>query len=290
MCSASNYSISSPVTLSGSFNWTLTNGWTFAQTGTSSYTGTLTTLTVNPPTVASTTTLTISGGNLCQSISKSITTNLSLPSWNAAYGSACMDGDYGYPVTWSVHPVTCATYYTWSYTGRSGGVELYINGNGLSCTISPVILGTYVISVVAHNSYASSSTLSKNLRVIKYDPIHCSGSSRLAAGDSVENNTDASLTEASSAVASILDISNTIEIYPNPASQSVNIKIKTSSDDNYCTKIYDMMGRQVYSCNNYYLAGSHEVNIDLKDLSNGIYYVIAGNSSNRISEKLIIAH
>ena len=79
-------------------------------------------------------------------------------------------------------------------------------------------------------------------------------------------------------------------IYPNPASQTVNVKFDSDNDDNFNIQIYDMMGKQVYNSNSYFAEGSHEINIDVKDFPNGIYYVISGNKDNRTSEKLIITH
>jgi hypothetical protein len=83
---------------------------------------------------------------------------------------------------------------------------------------------------------------------------------------------------------------NEISVYPNPASQSVNIKLATDKDNNYSISIFNIMGKQVYTSNGNYAEGSHEISVDVKDLSNGIYFVVAGNGENRTSQKLIIAH
>ncbi len=84
-----------------------------------------------------------------------------------------MKGDIGYPVTWTIKPMACATSYTWS--GGTGGVILQPSTDGLSCTISPVKIGFYAIHVVAKNSYTTSPILSSTIFVRPYDSIHCNG-------------------------------------------------------------------------------------------------------------------
>lgn len=299
LCTATNYSISSPVTLSGNFTWSLSNNaWKFQINNQSTYTGTATALVVVPPSgVVSTNIINISGGNLCQPISKSITTNIAQPQWSYTYPSACINGNTGYPVTWTISTVNCATSYSWSFTGTPGGIILQPSSNGLSCIIAPKIVGNYGINVVAKNSYSTSATQSGNIFVRPYDPIHCNGVGK------IENITNENIYDA------ILDDNNTdinrkttkiedegiagnniISIYPNPATQSVDVSIEAGTDDNYSINIFTIMGKPIYSSNNYYSAGSHKVNIDVKDLSNGIYIIIAGNSYNKMSQKMIILH
>ena len=165
-----------------------------------------------------------------------------------------------------------------------------LDPNGASCLIEGVTPGSYYISVVEKNSYSTSAPLTAHLKVWSPDPIHCSGGARMAGSNSNTGNIDEANSDASRMTLNNNAAINKIEIYPNPASQLVNINIVTSKDDNYSIIIYDIMGKQVYSSNKYYSIGSHEVNINLTDIPNGIYYVIAGNNDNKTSEKLIVTH
>ena len=85
----------------------------------------------------------------CDAFSETITTELPEPNFSYVYTSACMKGDIGYPVTWTIKPMACATSYTLVW--GTGGCNSIANASpdGLSCKPQPPVkIGYYAIHVV----------------------------------------------------------------------------------------------------------------------------------------------
>ena len=60
--------------------------------------------------------------------------------------------------------------------------------------------------------------------------------------------------------------------YPNPFNPTTNIKYDIPRDANVSIKIYDLLGREVFSVSEYKTAGSHEVLFDGSNLASGLYF------------------
>jgi hypothetical protein len=70
--------------------------------------------------------------------------------------------------------------------------------------------------------------------------------------------------------------------YPNPFNPTTNIKFEIPRDANVSIKVYDLLGREVFSVNEYKQAGSHEVMFDGSKLASGLYfYSIKAETSQR---------
>ncbi|HMQ80560.1 MAG TPA: T9SS type A sorting domain-containing protein [Ignavibacteria bacterium] len=70
--------------------------------------------------------------------------------------------------------------------------------------------------------------------------------------------------------------------YPNPFNPKTNIKYEIPRDVNVSIKIYDKLGKEVFSYNEYKLAGSYEVQFDGTNLSSGMYfYKMVAETSQR---------
>ncbi|WP_313111605.1 T9SS type A sorting domain-containing protein [Aequorivita sediminis] len=70
---------------------------------------------------------------------------------------------------------------------------------------------------------------------------------------------------------------NNFQIYPNPASEFLNIK---SNLDNYNFSIYNSLGQKM-------IAGLSTNKIDISDLSNGIYYIMIETETSSATKKFI---
>jgi hypothetical protein len=70
-----------------------------------------------------------------------------------------------------------------------------------------------------------------------------------------------------------------LSIYPNPASQKINISIPTESDFQEHGFLLDASGRTIKTFN---LNGT-KTEIDITDLLAGIYFVRIGNAVEKIS-------
>jgi len=70
--------------------------------------------------------------------------------------------------------------------------------------------------------------------------------------------------------------------YPNPFNPTTNIKFDLPNDDNVSIKIFDIVGKEVFSFNEYKIAGSYEVQFDGTILASGIYFykMVVGDNTN----------
>ena len=70
--------------------------------------------------------------------------------------------------------------------------------------------------------------------------------------------------------------------YPNPFNPTTNIKFATPRDGNVKISIFDLLGKEVFSTNEYKQAGSYELMFDGSKLASGLYfYSIKAETSQR---------
>ena len=79
-----------------------------------------------------------------------------------------------------------------------------------------------------------------------------------------------------------------IKMYPNPASESVNIAFTSEEADNAAITVRNLMGQAVYTIAYGVNEGNNLVNIPVKDLANGIYMVTVQTSKGISTQKLIV--
>jgi len=60
--------------------------------------------------------------------------------------------------------------------------------------------------------------------------------------------------------------------YPNPFNPVTNIKFEIPKDVNLSIKVYDILGREVFSISEYKKAGSYEVQFDGSNFASGLYF------------------
>ncbi len=75
-------------------------------------------------------------------------------------------------------------------------------------------------------------------------------------------------------------------LYPNPAQNEVSISLKVKAEDNFDLIVLDAMGREMKK--QIIFAGSIETNINISDLSNGIYQVVLTNGTTRAVKNLSV--
>ncbi|MBV1923868.1 MAG: CotH kinase family protein, partial [Flavobacteriaceae bacterium] len=73
-----------------------------------------------------------------------------------------------------------------------------------------------------------------------------------------------------------------IKIYPNPANTNINIDFSNEFESNI--SIHDILGREVYNSTN----NSSNVNIDVSNLSSGLYMIRLYSNTYNISKKIVI--
>lgn len=81
------------------------------------------------------------------------------------------------------------------------------------------------------------------------------------------------------------ELKNTMRIYPNPASEYININFNEKPTEPFTIEITDFFGKKVYTQS--YNAISN-VSIDVKSISSGIYLVTTKSQNKRETQKIII--
>jgi hypothetical protein len=87
-----------------------------------------------------------------------------------------------------------------------------------------------------------------------------------------------------------ISIENSISIFPNPATNSIQITIESQFVQNEMgIKIYDLLGKLVYNNQNA-LSNNSSAKINVAEIPNGIYFVTIYSKNNSYSKRLIIQH
>ncbi len=76
--------------------------------------------------------------------------------------------------------------------------------------------------------------------------------------------------------------------YPNPFNPVTNIKFEIPKDVNVSIKIYDILGREVFSINEYKKAGSYEVKFDGSNLASGMYFYAFEVNGYKDTKKMVL--
>jgi hypothetical protein len=81
---------------------------------------------------------------------------------------------------------------------------------------------------------------------------------------------------------------NSFDVYPNPASNEVNVSIESSNSADVSVKVINNLGQIMISKNQALNAGANTINIDTKSLPSGIYYVSYDAGNGAVTKKLTI--
>jgi hypothetical protein len=79
-----------------------------------------------------------------------------------------------------------------------------------------------------------------------------------------------------------------LDLYPNPAKEFVDISYRFALSGNAELTITDITGREIYS--DVIISDGEEINrrINLKEINKGIYFVTVSQSEQKITRKLIL--
>jgi len=81
---------------------------------------------------------------------------------------------------------------------------------------------------------------------------------------------------------------NDLSVYPNPASDRLNIKFNTSTADDFNITIYNVTGQEVYKekLNNF--IGSYNNEININDFAQGVYLMQVKSSKGAVTQKVVV--
>lgn len=78
-------------------------------------------------------------------------------------------------------------------------------------------------------------------------------------------------------------------IYPNPSKSTITLAISLSQSTNVTISIYDVNGKEVVFVPNQWLqTGTHNVEVNVDDLTEGLYVVKINTDNNSITQKLLL--
>jgi Secretion system C-terminal sorting domain len=83
-----------------------------------------------------------------------------------------------------------------------------------------------------------------------------------------------------------IDLTKKISIYPNPATEQINIAVNEKSIEPFTIEITDFLGKKVYS--QYYHQAIEVLNIDTKTFSKGMYLLTINSQNKRETQKVIV--
>jgi hypothetical protein len=113
-----------------------------------------------------------------------------------------------------------------------------------------------------------------------------------AEGIAYGNNARFTAEEVSSSDEDIQVESDQISIYPNPVSTILNVRFEQEMNEPVSFQIVDISGRSVLNYSNL-LNPKHgeSIGINIKNLVNGVYYVVLKGSDNRTTaKKFVVFH
>jgi hypothetical protein len=108
-----------------------------------------------------------------------------------------------------------------------------------------------------------------------------------SADGSVLNTESVKISNAS--VADIASGINSLEVYPNPASQTATTSFSIDEQSKVKIEVVDMMGKVVKTIAEKTLnAGSYEVPTSVADIASGLYMIKVSTDKGTISERLSV--
>lgn len=79
-----------------------------------------------------------------------------------------------------------------------------------------------------------------------------------------------------------------IKNYPNPFNPQTTIRIDVPKDAIVSVRIYDLLGREVYSVSGYQTAGTHELKFDGSNFASGMYFYSVETNGFKETKKMVL--
>ena len=165
-------------------------------------------------------------------------------------------------VTYSVPTISNATNYVWNYTGTNVTFSDTTTTNSVAITFDP-------------------SATDGSLTVYGYNTLGTGGTSPAFAIDIIPNCTvgiDEEMT----------DIFWMNQNMPNPANGITSIEYNLPQQGSIAFEIVNMVGQSVYNFKENKTSGKHSINLNAKELPDGIYYYSLTYNGKRLVKKMII--
>ena len=116
-----------------------------------------------------------------------------------------------------------------------------------------------------------------------------SGSGTYNAANFIQHTTSKTITPGTTGVNNIVAISS-VSAFPNPTSGKLNIQWNEKATEKANVIITDITGREVYSSSVAFTVGSGVTNIDLSELTNGVYVFNIKTATLSYNSKIEVRH
>jgi hypothetical protein len=81
---------------------------------------------------------------------------------------------------------------------------------------------------------------------------------------------------------------NSVSLYPNPATSSVNLVFNLTNAEKVNVKIYNVVGQELNVFEKELPSGSNSLTINLTNYKPGVYFIKSTTSGKEITKKLVI--
>lgn len=131
----------------------------------------------------------------------------------------------------------------------------------------------FSISAQINEKAISISSGSGKIIIANFSSIYTIGELSMVTDISLAKDTSQNLLSTSDDLTSIK--SSVIEIYPNPSTGLVNIKVDLKENEILHIQVYDILGKQVFADNlqSIISSGVQIKKINLNQLQNGLYFI-----------------
>ncbi len=85
-----------------------------------------------------------------------------------------------------------------------------------------------------------------------------------------------------------LFVNGKVKIYPNPTDNQLNVSFVTSEDSNLEIKLTNISGRIILSEDYSAIAGTNNCRLNLRGISQGVYFLDIGDASSSLRYKVIV--
>ena len=79
-----------------------------------------------------------------------------------------------------------------------------------------------------------------------------------------------------------------IDLYPNPSTERVNVRLNGGATGSASLSVYDLLGRKVKAVYDGVIAGETELSIDVSELTNGLYLARAQSGSQVATRQFVV--
>lgn len=159
----------------------------------------------------------------------------------------------------------------WSYTGS---VKMYCDG---------VYLGTETVNTPGQISASYTVTLAQGLHSVRFYNI---SNAEVSLAEIIIGTGAGTKSVKVSETPVVLD--NQISIYPNPASDVLNISVSSSNNSRVGIQLFDLRGKMVLNTEEELTEGDNTLKLNVSYLTDGLYFIRVKNGEFNLTQKVII--